>query len=703
MEDIEAEIQSYIDNETRVEDKAPIEVECDEESSAVEKQGKKRRFQSEVWNFFTMIEGRNPPRAACNFCKKDLAADVKRSGTSGLWNHHRHCEKNPNNLDVKNQTILGFEPKKEGDTDGRQLAVVHFDKEACRLAVAKYIVLDELSFRHVEHEGFRELVRVLEPRFTLPSRFTVARDIFQLYLDEKEKLKKVLKEERISITTDTWTSIQNINYMCITAHWVDSDWKLQKRIISFCQITDHKGETIGAELEGCINAWGIQKLFTITVDNASSNSTAIDYIREKYQLKKSALILDGEFLHLRCSAHIVNLIVTEGLKEKHRSISSIRNAIRYVRSSPSRLLKFKECVVKEGIECKGLLSLDVPTRWNSTYLMLEIALKFQTAFKRMEKDLNYMSYFDENDKDGPPTLVDWNNATIFVKFLKTFYDVTLKFSGSTYVTSNLYFLEICEIQSELQGLADDEENSMVFGNTATLMQKKYDKYWGSIEGTKAQLIIATVLDPRYKLEYVRHSFEMFHDVTESAKLVKKVESTFRKIFDHYNEHFFGGKRATNSEVASEPNDGDSSAASLSSQPGKVMSKFLSKRRNKDGGRLKNEVDKYLEEPCEEFYGARFDILEWWKLNAAKYNVLSAIARDVLAVPVTTVPSESAFSTGGRILDPFRSALSPTVVEGLICLKNWLSSNKQPIVIKEFMDEVEVFETSERLEEGIIIR
>ena len=119
--------------------------------------------------------------------------------------------------------------------------------------------------------------------------------------------------------------------------------------------------------------------------------------------------------------------------------------------------------------------------------------------------------------------------------------------------------------------------------------------------------------------------------------------------------------------------------------------------------MKNVVDKYLEKPCEEFYGARFDILEWWKLNAAKYNVLSAIARDVLAVPVTTVPSESAFSTGGRILDPFRSALSPTVVEGLICLKNWLSSNKQPIVIKEFMDEVEVFETSERLEEGIIIR
>ena len=70
------------------------------------------------------------------------------------------------------------------------------------------------------------------------------------------------------------------------------------------------------------------------------------------------------------------------------------------------MLKFKECVVKEGIECKGLLTLDVSTRRNSTYLMLENAVKFQMAFKRIAKDLNYMSYFYENEKDGPPLLVD---------------------------------------------------------------------------------------------------------------------------------------------------------------------------------------------------------------------------------------------------------------------------------------------------------
>jgi hypothetical protein len=54
----------------------------------------------------------------------------------------------------------------------------------------------------------------------------------------------------------------------------------------------------------------------------------------------------------------------------------------------------------------------------------------------------------------------------------------------------------------------------------------------------------------------------------------------------------------------------------------------------------------------------FDILNWWKVNSTKVLILSKITRDVLAIPVTTVASESAFSTGGHVLDPFRSSLAP---------------------------------------------
>jgi hypothetical protein len=46
---------------------------------------------------------------------------------------------------------------------------------------------------------------------------------------------------------------------------------------------------------------------------------------------------------------------------------------------------------------------------------------------------------------------------------------------------------------------------------------------------------------------------------------------------------------------------------------------------------------------------------------------------VLAIPINAVASELAFSTGGRVLDPFRSSLAPKTIEALVCAQNWLRS------------------------------
>ena len=74
-----------------------------------------------------------------------------------------------------------------------------------------------------------------------------------------------------------------------------------------------------------------------------------------------------------------------------------------------------------------MLSLDVPTRWNSTYLMLEVVEKLETAFDRMhEEDVEFRSYFMEVDGNGkqkhigPPKGEDWVNVRMFVIFSSFF-------------------------------------------------------------------------------------------------------------------------------------------------------------------------------------------------------------------------------------------------------------------------------------------
>ena len=110
----------------------------------------------------------------------------------------------------------------------------------------------------------------------------------------------------------------------------------------------------------------------------------------------------------------------------------------------------------------------------------------------------------------------------------------------------------------------------------------------------------------------------------------------------------------------------------------------------------NDIDRYLAEETVNPMTPSFDILLWWRDHSQKFKVLSMIAKDVLAIPVSTVASEFAFSTSGRILYSFRSSLSPKMVEALVCTQNWLKGSHEGIQTKEYLDDIQAYEF---LEEG----
>ncbi|XP_073026642.1 uncharacterized protein [Primulina eburnea] len=105
---------------------------------------------------------------------------------------------------------------------------------------------------------------------------------------------------------------------------------------------------------------------------------------------------------------------------------------------------------------------------------------------------------------------------------------------------------------------------------------------------------------------------------------------------------------------------------------------------------KSELDKYLGEEVEPG-NENFDILLWWKVNKPRFPFLAEMARDVLAIPISTVASESAFSTGGCVLDPFRSSLTPKLVQALVCAQDWIRNESSHIKVEEYLDKLEKFE------------
>jgi hypothetical protein len=365
------------------------------------------------------------------------------------------------------------------------------------------------------------------------------------------------------------------------------------------------------------------------------------------------------------------------MAELDDSIKRIRKAVKHVRSSPARMANFKSCIQRENIQCTKKVCLDVETMWNSTYLMLSIAEKYQKAFELLGEEDSHLVV---------PGSLDWENARAFVKYLQIFYDATLNMSGSNYVTSSLYFMQLCIIQDVLN--AGCFESDPILSAMATSMQAKYDKYWGSLDKINLMLYIAFIVDPRYKLKVLVFWLKQCHGPTWAEAIEENVKDLLNRLIEQYRK-FSGIEKSTlNFDIGCL----DDTPLNVVDGTKSVMEKFnhISSQHLVETNDLecKSDVDRYLMDGCESAT-QDFDLLIWWKNNAFRYPILAEVARDVLAMPIFTVASESAFSTGGHILDPFRSSLSPLTVEALVCTQNWIRNT--PINIRKLEEFVESYD------------
>ena len=102
---------------------------------------------------------------------------------------------------------MSFQINWEEKSGSNVLVVTNSGKEKIKLALARMIIIDELPFRYVEHQGFKKFMEVVESRFPIPHRTTIIRACMRIYSSEVDIFRKAFIGQRVCVTTDIWTSI----------------------------------------------------------------------------------------------------------------------------------------------------------------------------------------------------------------------------------------------------------------------------------------------------------------------------------------------------------------------------------------------------------------------------------------------------------------------------------------------------------------
>ncbi|KAL3636940.1 hypothetical protein CASFOL_019239 [Castilleja foliolosa] len=649
---------------------------------------KSKRLTSVVWNHFERIRKADAQYAVCVHCKKKLSGSSN-SGTTHLRNHLLRCLKRSNydvsqilsakrkrketsqsplhpsnNLSLTNinnyedgklkDEILSpipirfnQEPKQDETIQTINLGSLRFDQDRSRLDLARMIMLHGYPLAMVDHVGFINFVNNLQPMFEVNNSGDIEIDCMTIYGKEKQKVYESIHHlyGRISLAVDMWCSTESSEYICLTANYIDEDWKLQRKMLNFVSLDDsHTDDVLSETIIKSLTDWTIDhKLFSMTFDDCPAYEIMVFKIKD-WLSQDRPLLKSGELFDVRCIMHLLKSIVQEVFETCRDLTNKIRESIRHVKSTQKLLGKFNEFAQQAGIGGRRLV-LDFPMQWNSTYLMIESAIEYKPAFSLLQEH-------DLSDSKAFLSEPEWEWATAiagYVKFLLEFTNIVI---GNKNPTSNMFFPEICDMHIQLNEWCKSPDDFL--SSVALKMKIKFDMYWHKCS---LVLAISAILDPRFKMKLVDYYFRQIYGVAGPDR-VKEVYDGLRELF---NEYSMGP-----SSLDRDPSLPSSSSSSRDKLKG--FDKFLY-----DTSQIQNassDLDKYLEEPVFP-RNHDFSILNWWKVHMPRYPILSMMARDVLAIPVSTLGQDVVFSNCGRVLDKSYSSLSPETREALICGQDWL--------------------------------
>ena len=531
----------------------------------------------------------------------------------------------------------------------------HYNRDDMIDHMARFVCLDEHAFSFGDSINYEEFNRLsLQPAYRRVPRNTLKDRMMRQYYEARGELFTLLDkfDGHVCLTSDTWSSRQGEAYLCITAHWIDSQFFLQKRIIAFDVMDEkHTGYNIYTRILATCKEFSIhKKLFTISFDNATANTKAIETLKKDGEVP---LMLNGVFLHVRCCAHIVNLSAQDGIQFIEPLLKPIRKVVKWIRSTGVSRREYKRLCQEEGLKCRKFC-LDTPTRWNSTYTMLKQAIVYKKVISIMYNE----SQEDENEMISEE---HWNVGISICELLKAYKNATTVFS---YVYIPNVHNVIMQCYDVVSCFVDCEEKVPSLQTMVNYMRKKWCDYFVEFPYIYG---IACILDPGVKddglINMLDAYYECLHINYDVNGYVNICKDLLSQLIDIY---------AKNNGIDL---DSSSNVNKPSRFPTKIA-RIIGKKQKTSSKNATELVNEYLNYSFETNH-MDFDILQWWRSRESTFPILTKIARDVLVVPASTIASESAFSAGGRILTDRRSSLAPESVKVCVCKRDWdLAAKRQ---------------------------
>ncbi|XP_038723869.1 zinc finger BED domain-containing protein RICESLEEPER 2-like [Tripterygium wilfordii] len=286
------------------------------------------------------------------------------------------------------------------------------------------------------------------------------------------------------------------------------------------------------------------KIFSITLDNVSNNEVA-----QRTMRRYLTLPVGENLFHVHCCAHIYNLIVQDGLHVLHNSIEVIRDIVLCINSSVSRYEMFKNCCVKLHMKRRNI-PLDVPHRWNSIYLLLNVAITYRRVVDLFCEEMKE-KYGNSNLQ--VPSDYDWAIAEVIRDFLDVFHTATKIFCSIYYPTSSRVLMQLTHICMTF----DKYSQFVAFKNALVAMREKFSKYFDPLP---ILFSIAVVIDPRCKIEVLEVWLETLYanDPEKVKTQINEINNCLTQLYDEYKNQL--GEHRTPQNVT-----GSSSSSSSSSR------------------------------------------------------------------------------------------------------------------------------------------